>query len=83
MPTPTIHSFSIVSQRNNLRSESIFNTIFPDSGHGGQTKDLDGDEEDGYDEGLYWKLFQSCHIMYTHKTLSYIPIGLEAKGPYR
>jgi hypothetical protein len=23
-----------------------------DSGHGGQTKDLDGDEEDGYDEGL-------------------------------
>lgn len=22
-----------------------------DSGHGGQTKDLDGDEEDGYDEG--------------------------------
>lgn len=23
----------------------------PDSGHGGQTKDLDGDEEDGYDEG--------------------------------
>jgi hypothetical protein len=23
-----------------------------DSGHGGQTKDLDGDEEDGYDEGF-------------------------------
>ena len=23
-----------------------------DSGHGGQTEDLDGDEEDGYDEGL-------------------------------
>ena len=22
-----------------------------DSGHGGQTKDLDGDEDDGYDEG--------------------------------
>lgn len=22
-----------------------------DSGHGGQTKDLDGDEADGYDEG--------------------------------
>lgn len=22
-----------------------------DSGHGGQTKDLDGDEGDGYDEG--------------------------------
>ena len=24
-----------------------------DSGHGGQTKDLDGDEADGYDEGKY------------------------------
>lgn len=24
-----------------------------DSGHGGQTKDLDGDEDDGYDEGPY------------------------------
>jgi hypothetical protein len=23
----------------------------PDSGHGGQTKDMDGDEIDGYDEG--------------------------------
>ena len=25
-----------------------------DSGHGGQTKDLDGDEEDGYDEGGFY-----------------------------
>lgn len=25
---------------------------FLDSGHGGQTKDLDGDEADGYDEGV-------------------------------
>ena len=24
-----------------------------DSGHGGQTKDLDGDEDDGYDEGSW------------------------------
>jgi hypothetical protein len=24
-----------------------------DSGHGGQTKDLDGDEGDGFDEGQY------------------------------
>lgn len=23
-----------------------------DSGHGGQTKDLDGDEDDGFDEGI-------------------------------
>ena len=30
---------------------------FPDSGHGGQTKDLDGDEGDGYDEGcsILWE----------------------------
>lgn len=26
---------------------------FVDSGHGGQTKDLDGDEADGYDEVIY------------------------------
>jgi len=26
-------------------------SIFSDSGHGGQTKDLDGDEADGFDEG--------------------------------
>lgn len=25
-----------------------------DSGHGGQTPDLDGDEDDGFDEGMYW-----------------------------
>lgn len=25
-----------------------------DSGHGGQTKDLDGDEADGYDEGAFF-----------------------------
>jgi hypothetical protein len=27
--------------------------LLKDSGHGGQTKDLDGDEADGYDEGQY------------------------------
>jgi hypothetical protein len=27
-----------------------------DSGHGGQTEDLDGDEDDGYDEGFSWPL---------------------------
>jgi hypothetical protein len=31
--------------------ERAFNS-FLDSGHGGQAKDLDGDEEDGYDEGI-------------------------------
>ena len=28
-------------------------TFAQDSGHGGQTKDLDGDEADGYDEVIY------------------------------
>ncbi|KAI1190364.1 caspase domain-containing protein [Nemania serpens] len=32
------------------RDDSLF---FHYSGHGGQTKDLDGDEEDGYDEVIY------------------------------
>ncbi len=26
-------------------------TSTPDSGHGGRTRDMDGDELDGYDEG--------------------------------
>lgn len=26
-------------------------TFIPDSGHGGRTRDLDGDELDGWDEG--------------------------------
>jgi hypothetical protein len=26
-------------------------TFAPDSGHGGKTRDLDGDEPDGWDEG--------------------------------
>lgn len=32
-----------------LRTGRVLNAI----GHGGQTKDLDGDEEDGYDEVIY------------------------------
>lgn len=32
-----------------LHDPSLIKTV---SGHGGQTKDLDGDEEDGYDEGI-------------------------------
>jgi len=41
--------------------DSLF---FHYSGHGGQTKDLDGDEEDGYDEVIYPVDFQqSGHIV--------------------
>ena len=28
-----------------------------DSGHGGQTPDLDGDEMDGFDEGVWYTFF--------------------------
>lgn len=31
----------------------LLNVLHSDSGHGGQTKDLDGDEADGYDEVIY------------------------------
>lgn len=31
-------------------NDSLF---FHYSGHGGQTKDLDGDEADGHDEGMF------------------------------
>ena len=42
--------FSIVSSfyKFLFRSYSLL-----DSGHGGQTKDLDGDEADGFDEGCF------------------------------
>jgi len=30
--------------------------LYSVSGHGGQTKDRDGDEEDGYDEGIHAKV---------------------------
>ena len=32
----------------------ITDLVLLDSGHGGQTKDLNGDEVDGFDEGAYW-----------------------------
>ena len=41
----TLSFFSIVCSLVTKRADS-------DSGHGGQTKDLDGDEADGYDEGI-------------------------------
>ena len=46
-----------------------------DSGHGGQTEDLDGDEDDGYDEVIYPVDFRTAghivddemhRIMYAH-----------------
>lgn len=46
-----------------LSSHSAY-SAFPDSGHGGQTKDLDGDEADGYDEVIYPVDFEGAgHIV--------------------
>ena len=42
-------SFSIVRLQHSMQAFISHNDL--DSGHGGQTKDLDGDEADGYDEG--------------------------------
>lgn len=46
--------FSIVSPT------SLYDILYSfllDSGHGGQTKDLDGDEADGFDEGCFYFYF--------------------------
>lgn len=44
------HCVSICSVAQNFELMQFW--LWKDSGHGGQTKDLDGDEVDGYDEGL-------------------------------
>ena len=44
----------------------VYNTITNDRdlGHGGQTRDLDGDEDDGYDEVIYPADFRKAgHIV--------------------
>ena len=49
----TTPSSSIVSLWRAVLCCAAHITITPDSGHGGQTKDLDGDEADGFDEVIY------------------------------
>jgi hypothetical protein len=45
-----------------LRRNQIAN--YPQLGHGGQTKDIDGDEDDGYDEVIYPVDFRTAgHIV--------------------
>jgi hypothetical protein len=44
------HCSSTVRRHRSTRM--VFSHRYPDSGHGGQTEDLDGDEDDGYDEGM-------------------------------
>lgn len=56
--------FSIVGFRRSIFEDAILIGISLDSGHGGQTKDLDGDEADGYDEVIYPVDFQQAgHIV--------------------
>jgi hypothetical protein len=50
-----------------------------DSGHGGQTKDLDGDEADGYDEGWYPSLNAPVSSLYPLFTVIY-PVDYETAG---
>lgn len=52
-----------------LRADLGANRV-EDSGHGGQTKDLDGDEADGYDEGLFWRKYCPGHLLSRHSHLS-------------
>ena len=40
----------------------IINDRYLDSGHGGQTRDLDGDEADGWDEGKVFTCASSLTI---------------------
>lgn len=55
-PNRTTLFSSIVSDPSNLHARALLTDLSLDSGHGGQTKDLDGDEADGYDEGLSSKI---------------------------
>jgi hypothetical protein len=48
--------FSIVSSASCMIYVPSFPSLL-DSGHGGQTKDLDGDEGDGFDEGCFYFYF--------------------------
>ena len=47
-------------------------SLIRSSGHGGQTPDLDGDEDDGYDEVIYPVDFkQQGHIVDDDREFSY------------
>ena len=47
----------------------------PDSGHGGQTKDLNGDEDDGFDEGNS-QLPHPTFLFTENVSTSYLPCRL-------
>lgn len=49
-----------------------------DSGHGGQTKDLDGDEADGFDEGCFYFVYM-IDLADTNDVHSYLSCKLLAR----
>ena len=49
----------------------FFILLLLDSGHGGQTKDLDGDEADGFDEGCSI-LFKRSSLVNTNDAYSHL-----------
>lgn len=51
-----------------------------DSGHGGRTRDLDGDEVDGYDEGDVIRHYFS--VVRLRRGDSHLPSRLSARGNY-
>jgi hypothetical protein len=70
MHGPMTHCSSIVRGHFHGHLPVFVTYTIIDSGHGGQTKDLDGDEEDGYDEGddhtlliLQKNMSDSCAIV--------------------
>lgn len=49
------------------------------SGHGGQTKDRDGDEQDGYDEGMHVRLLLPLPDYIPSRTVIY-PVDFKSVG---
>jgi hypothetical protein len=66
MLRPTILYFSIVKNQTTCITHISHSHPFSDSGHGGQSKDVDGDEFDGFDEGsvlfYFLKMIDSANI---------------------
>lgn len=66
MPSQTTRCFftTLVSPKSVWYSTGSGEKLKGEAGHGGQTKDLDGDEEDGYDEVIYPVDFRTAgHIV--------------------
>ena len=61
MPAPMLLYFSLVSQLNTYISFFLILFAILDSGHGGQNKDLDGDEADDFESV---KLFGCVKLMF-------------------